>query len=252
MSKERYDFANILFSGPCNLRCPYCIGKEIDQGLNIDNLGEFPLRNLETFIWLLREDRVNQIAITGTNTDPQLYRYEDRLIRYLRQELPEAKLSLHTNGQLAVRKMSTFNLYDRVSLSLPSFNPDIYRAMTGVGRVPDLEQILRLASVPVKISCVINEFNVNDLPNFLYECRRLSIKRLALRQLYGDSRVWELPSGLVPVGEFCGNPVYDYFGMEITYWNFELAESRSINLFSDGTVSHEYLLASVGKGKGED
>jgi hypothetical protein len=24
-----YDFANLLFSGPCNARCPFCIGQQV-------------------------------------------------------------------------------------------------------------------------------------------------------------------------------------------------------------------------------
>jgi len=46
-----YDFANILFSSsgsqPCNARCPYCIGRQIDPRLNADNLSLYPPRNLD-------------------------------------------------------------------------------------------------------------------------------------------------------------------------------------------------------------
>jgi len=30
--------------------------------------------------------------------------------------------------------------------------------------------------------------------------------------------------------------------MEVTWWNFERASSTSLNLFSDGSISAEYLL----------
>jgi hypothetical protein len=32
-----YDFANVLFAEPCNLRCPTCIGRQVDPALNRDN-----------------------------------------------------------------------------------------------------------------------------------------------------------------------------------------------------------------------
>jgi molybdenum cofactor biosynthesis enzyme MoaA len=238
-----YDFANILFAGPCNLRCPTCIGKQIDPALNRNNLDEFPPRNLETFVELLRRHSVRQVVLTGTTTDPQLCRHEARLVLWLRGQLPGVQLSLHTNGQLALKKMDTFNLYDRVALSLPAFDSDIYEKMTGSSRVPDLAAIAQAARVPVKVSCVIDEYNVGRLDVFLARCREIGIRRVVLRQLYGDARRWSLPTRLRRVGEYRHNPVYDYAGMEVTYWRFDATTSTSLNLFSDGTISGEYLLA---------
>jgi molybdenum cofactor biosynthesis enzyme MoaA len=237
-----YDFANILFAGPCNLRCPTCIGRQVDPALNRDNLDEFPPRNLETFVALLRRHGVRQIVFTGTTSDPQIYRHEARLVHWLREQSPGIQLSLHTNGQLALKKMDAFNLYDRVALSLPAFDPDTYEKMTGSRRVPDLAAIVQAARVPVKVSCVIDEHNVGQLDAFLARCREIGVRRVVLRQLYGDTRRWSLPSRLRRVGEYRHNPVYDYRGMEVTYWRFDATTSTSLNLFSDGTISDKYLL----------
>jgi molybdenum cofactor biosynthesis enzyme MoaA len=244
-----YDFANILFAGPCNLRCPYCIGKQVDPALNRNNLDEFPLRNVGAFVTLLRQHRVRQIVLTGTTTDPQLYRYEAQLIRWLREQLPQARLSLHTNGQLALEKIDVLNLYDRVSLSFPSFDPDTYEKMTGSRRVPDLRAILRDARVPVKVSCVITAHNAGQADAFLARCHEIGIRRLVFRQLCGDRRRWDVPSSLTPAGTYRDNPVHDYGGMEVTYWNFDRTTSTSLNLFSDGTISGEYLLAKARTGR---
>jgi molybdenum cofactor biosynthesis enzyme MoaA len=248
MESRTYDFANILFAGPCNLRCPYCIGRQVDPTLNRNNLDEFPLRNLGAFVTLLRRHRVRQVVLTGTTTDPQLYRHEARLIRWLRRLLPEAQLSLHTNGQLAFKKRDTLNLYNRVCLSLPSFDPDTYEKMTGSRRVPNLAAIVEAVQVPVKVSCVINEHNASQLDAFLARCREIGIRRLVLRRLYGDSHRWRLPPRLKQVGLYRNNPVYDYDGMEVTYWCFGVTTSASLNLFSDGTISTEYLLVRAKDG----
>lgn len=237
-----YDFANILLSGPCNLRCPYCIGRQIDPRFNQDALDRFPPRNLEAFAALLRRHGVRQIVLTGTNTDPQCYHHEARLVSWLRGQLPGAQLSLHTNGQLALSKMAVVNLYDRVSLSFPSFDPDTYARMTGVRRVPDLERILREARVPVKVSRVLNEHNAGELDAFLARCRALGIRRVVLRQLYGDTRAWDILPGRPPASTYRNNPVYDVDGMEVTYWRFEDTTSTALSLFSDGTISTRYLL----------
>ena len=86
-----FDFANILFAGPCNARCPYCIGRQIDPRLSVNNLNEFPPRNLDHFIELIIQHEIQQVVFTGTTTDPQLYRHEARLLALLRNRLP----SLH-------------------------------------------------------------------------------------------------------------------------------------------------------------
>jgi molybdenum cofactor biosynthesis enzyme MoaA len=249
MGRHAYDFANILFAGPCNLRCPYCIGKQVDPALNRDNLGEFPLWGLGTFVELLRRHRVRQVILTGTTTDPQLYRHEARLIACLRERLPDAQLSLHTNGQLVLEKMDVFNRYDRATVSFPAFDPDTYERMTGSRRVPDLPAILRAARIPVKVSCVLTEHNAGQVSGFLARCREIGVRRLAFRQLYGDSRRWEILSDLTPVGSYRDNTVYDYGGVEVTYWRFERTSSTSLNLFSDGTISDEYLLTKARPGR---
>jgi hypothetical protein len=157
------------------------------------------------------------------------------------------KLSLHTNGRLALEKMDIFNLYDRVTISLPSFDPHIYRKMIGVPGPPDLAQVLRQARLPVKISCLVTDDNAASVGAFLDTCRSLGIRRAVLRKLYGEGRIWKqlLPGcglALVRRGAFRGSPVYDFEGMEVTLWDFARAQASSINLFSSGEISTRYLL----------
>ena len=130
-----YDFANLLFAGPCNARCYFCIGNEINPALKSNNLDIFPPHNLEAFIKLIWQHQIRQVVFTGTDTDPQLYRHEARLLVHLRKRLPaKTQFSLHTNGRLALRKIETFNQYDRITLSLPSFQPVTQRILLQVHR----------------------------------------------------------------------------------------------------------------------
>jgi hypothetical protein len=108
--------------------------------------------------------------------------------------------------------------------------------------VPDLAAILEAARVPIKVSCVVNEHNADRLDGFLARCHELGIRRVVLRQLYDDPRWWPLPWRLRRIGAYRDNPVYDYRGMEVTFWRFDATASASLNLFSDGTISEEYLL----------
>ena len=78
---------------------------------------------------------IRQVVFTGTTTDPQLYRHEARLLEFLRSQLPPGtQFALHTNGRLALKKMDTFNLYDRVCISFPTFNRRYLREADGRAR----------------------------------------------------------------------------------------------------------------------
>lgn len=242
---QTYDFANVLLAGPCNQRCPYCIGQQVDPALNRDVLDEYPLRNQGLFAALLRQHGVRQIVLTGTNTDPQLYRHEARLIRWLRDRLPDAQISLHTNGQLAMRKMDVLNLYDRATISFPSFDPEVFYQMTLTRRMPDLAAIVRAARIPIKVSCLLTEHNADQVDDFLARCHEIGVRRVVFRREYGSARRWEPLPGRTPARFYRHNPVYDYRGMEVTCWDFRRSSSTALNLFSDGSISDQYLLAGV-------
>lgn len=241
-----YDFANVLFAGPCNRRCPWCIGERLPAAVNAPNLDAFPPKGLDAFVRAVDEHRVRQVVFTGTVTDPQLYRHERALLELLRERLhPETRFSVHTNGALALRKLDTFNAYDKACISLPSFRVDTYEQMMGSRIVPDLGAILAAATIPVKVSCVLDTPNVAELDDFLARCAGLGVRRVVLRRLFGETRRWPVLAERAPAGSFKGNPVYDLDGMEVTYWDFDDASVRSLNLFADGTLGTSYLLSET-------
>jgi pyruvate-formate lyase-activating enzyme len=241
-----YDFANILFAGPCNRSCPFCIGKLVPAEASVDNLDLYPPRGIAELIEVVNREAIREIVFTGTTTDPQLYRHEGRLLTLLRERThPGTRFSVHTNGVRALGRIATFNRYDRACISFPSFDPDVYEKMMGSRRVPDLAGILRAATIPVKVSCVVNEHNVSRMDSFLAACRRIGVRRLVIRKLFGETRRWNILRGLPIKGWFRGNPVLDYAGMEVTFWDFGASECRSINLFSNGTLGTSYLLTQT-------
>jgi len=254
MTTIMYDFANLLFSGPCNARCYFCIGRQLDPALSSHNLDVYPPRNLDAFVALIRAHQIRQVVFTGTNTDPQLYRHEACLLDQLRAQLPaETRFSLHTNGRLALRKIATFNGYDRAAISLPSFDPLTYRKMMGVPEPPDLPEIIRQSTIPIKISCLLTPENTAEVPRFLVRCREMGIRRLVLRKPFGERRSWDKlilidRMALTPRSEYRTNPVYDFLGMEVTLWDFQQSTNKSINLFASGLISSSYQLIMANEG----
>jgi hypothetical protein len=144
-----------------------------------------------------------------------------------------------------LKKLSVFNLYDRAAISFPSFEPGIYEKLMGSRHVPDLARILERATIPVKVSAVVNEHNEQGVEEFLETCRGIGVRRLVLRRLFSDLRPWPSIAGLRAVGQYRGNPVMDFSGIEVTLWSFEAATCRSLNLFADGTPGTSYLLTET-------
>lgn len=235
-------FANILLSGRCNLRCPDCIGRRVSERFKVPNLDRFPLAGLDRFCALLAEQGVFEVSLTGIDTDPQLYRHQARLLDALRRQVPGVRISLHSNGRRALGAMDVFNLYDRACLSVPSFLPATCRLMTGSARVLDVARILERATIPVKVSTLVTEHNLGEVPAILERLGSLGIRRAVLRRLDGDTRPWDLMPGLAPSASFGGNPVYRLGPLEVTVWAFAATTLRCLNLLPDGSVSENYRL----------
>jgi oxygen-independent coproporphyrinogen III oxidase len=241
-----FEFGNILFSGPCNQQCPFCIGHQLEQTPN--NLRLYPLRNIEQFMSAMRDSKSSKVIMTGTRTDPQIYKYEAQLIADLRTALPNVHISLHTNGLLAPAKINVFQQYDSCTISINSFEPDTYRKLHGVKQLPDIAYIRANApNVPIKLSCVLTRDNVHQVESYLERAKQLGIRRLALRHLYNDRERWPIPilDAKQPTNYHQNNPVYDFDGLQVTHWVFDSTSGRSLNLFSDGTLSAEYLLTKA-------
>ena len=245
-TSKPYEFGNILFSGPCNQKCPFCIGHQLLKTPN--NLRKENLENLNEFISAMKDSKTSKIILTGTRTDPQLYKYEESLLNQLRSNLPNIHISLHTNGLLAIPKMKTFRMYDSCTISINSFQPRTYSKLHGVKQMPNLKDILKQApNVPIKLSCVLTEDNIHQVGEYLQIAKDLGIKRIALRHLYGDERRWPIEAfqNKTPIKYHQSNPVYDFDGLQVTHWIFDKTSGRSLNLFSDGTLSDEYLLTKA-------
>lgn len=245
-------FANILFAGPCNAFCPNCIGKQIDSSLSVNNLNTRPLKNLDTFINTLNKTNIKEISLTWTITDPLLYTHQEELIECLRNNIPWSKLSIHTNWRLIKKMPNIFNLYDRAAISIPSFHDDIYQILMGTKGIPNIENIIKLSHIPIKISTLITDINRHDTKNFIELCHQKWVKRLVLRKLFWEKRLLHnlIDIDSIPITytwSFMHNSVYDYNEMEVTLWEFESTENICYNLFSDWTISDTYILQETKK-----
>jgi molybdenum cofactor biosynthesis enzyme MoaA len=245
------DFANLLLGGRCNLRCPACIGQRLPAEERRSTLDSFPPPGLDRFLEELRAHGVRELSLSGTSTDPLLYRHHGALLGRLRAELPGVRLSLHTNGVLALAELPLVRRYDRATVSIPSFDPRPYRRLTGSSRrPPDLARLVAAAGIPIKLSVLCVEENLPELPAIARRCQAIGIRRLVLRRPYGERAPgWEARiRGVLGIetltcrGVHGGNLVYDRGGLELTLWDFGRATLGCLSLLPSGAITSEYLL----------
>lgn len=247
---ENYDFWNILFSGKCNARCPYCIGEKLGEKYPW-NLDIFPPKNLEDFIALIKKYSIKEIIFTWTDTDPLLYHYQKELLEILREQTPDTRISVHTNWFLILRQLATFNLYDKATLSVPSFDEAIFQTMMGTKqKVLDLQSIWEATNIPLKVSRIVSETNntLKETSDYLENISKTRVRRIAFRKLASDTSLWKKEEKILEklwahyTCDYRWNPIYRLWETEITLWSFTKTTSDSINLFSDGSISTTYLL----------
>lgn len=237
-------FGNIHLSGPCNRACYFCIGQHMMALDSLNTLDSWPLPGIEDFIRTCRLHHVSEVNITGTNTDPLLYKHMGKLKALLKESIPGLVFGVRTNGALILKRLEIWELFDKGSISIPSLNRAIYKKMMG-GGVPDLEGIMRLSKFTPKINVVLGPENAGDhLEAFLVELDRIGVKKVNLREPYGQPHVGnplarERESRHVSGRRF-GMPVYLFGNMEIMYWDVHYVEVESVNLYANGRISVDY------------
>jgi MoaA/NifB/PqqE/SkfB family radical SAM enzyme len=237
-------FANIHLSGPCNRACYFCIGQHMMALDPLNNLDTFPLKNLNNFTAQLVQKGINEVNVTGSNTDPLLYKHTLQLKEYLLRYIPNLKFGIRTNGVLALPRFDIMDLYDKGSISVTTFNEDLYVKTMGMGAPPPLTAIVkRFAPRRLKANVVLCPETVQsgDIFNTIDTCLEAGIQVVNFREPYGQPHIGDPCGGKLALERIhLGMPSYDYHGMEVTYWDVHYVEVESINLYANGTISSLY------------
>lgn len=235
-------FGNIHLSGPCNRSCYFCIGQHMMALDPFNNLDVWPLTNIDEFIERCHEHDVREVNLTGTNTDPLLCRHLPELHSYLRGQIPRLIFGVRTNG---VGDLKQLGFFDKGSLTICSFDTDVYRHMMGGNRVPDVREVMRYLP-NLKLNVVLGPENTADDAWDVFQtldmAARLGIARVNLREPYGQPHVGNPfeRAGIEPEGRHLGMPWYRWLGVEVTYWDVHYVEVESVNLYASGVVSVLY------------
>lgn len=236
-------FGNIHLSGPCNRACYFCIGQHMMALDPLNNLDTFPLKNLDAFVEECKKHNITEINLTGSNTDPSLYKHIPELRAYLERHIPNLCLGLRTNG---VAHREVWKYFDKGSISLTSFNKEIYQKTMGCGAPPNVRRILeenKDKDIKVNIVLCPEIVETGDIFDTIYRLDKLGVRTINVREPYGQPHIGDpLAKELSLVSETHGMPTYGRIKSftKVTYWDVHYVEVESVNLYANGEVSTTY------------
>jgi len=212
----------------------------------LNNLDQYPLKGMNEFLSECLEKRIGEINFTGSNTDPLLCKHLPKLIDFFRENIPGVTLGIRSNGVLCKNRPDLWRLFDKGSISVTTFDKELYVKTMGTGLPPDMKMILGLKDMPVKANVVLCPETVaggskSDIWSTLHHLSCMGIKKVNLREPYGQPKIWDPVHGYIPIMKYIfGMPTYMIFGMEVTYWDVHYVEVESVNLYANGNVSVTY------------
>ncbi len=126
----------------CNLRCPYCMPREVygDEAMFLRRSEILSYEEISAVVNLFVSLGVDKVRITGG--EPLLRRDLPHLITALRRNHPDLDLALTTNGVLlaeAAQELAAAGL-DRVTVSLDALDPEI--AVSAADTKVDIDRLL--------------------------------------------------------------------------------------------------------------
>jgi organic radical activating enzyme len=180
-------FANIHLSGPCNRSCYFCIGQHMPAVDEMNTLDTWPLPGMDKFIEEVDSRKIRDIYLTGTNTEPFLFNH----IPKLRELFRNYNLGIRSNGIVPENKWKLWNLFDKASVTICSFDENINRSMMG-GPPPNIRRIVAdNPSMDLKVNIVLGRANTEeeDVITTIHKCGQVGIRRINLREPYGQPHV---------------------------------------------------------------
>lgn len=211
----------------CNLRCTYCMPREI-FGPDHQFLPKEMILSYEEMTKLVKAISglgLQKLRLTGG--EPLLRKDLNLLIRMLRQELSEEMdIAMTTNGILLEKyadKLSKAGL-NRVTVSLDSLDNDIFREMSDTkAEVSDVLDGIKAATdvgLSVKVNCVIRKgVNENQIIPLVEHFRNSEVTLRFIEYMdVGNSNEWRLEE-VIPASEMIAiiNAKYPIKPLEAKY-----------------------------------
>jgi len=258
-NREKYTFANINLLGKCNANCYFCLGKDIDEILSLQNQTQVHFsewKNFERFLKVCKENNIKKLYITGQNTDSLVNKYFEELVEYLKNE--GFLVGIRTNGYLAEQKLDLINkCNDEIGYSIHSLDPETNYKIMGHRDFPNWEYIIPNTKPVNRVAIVVNRYNINEFFDLVkYISKFDNVSYIQARRISTDTRYEEMEEDIKlyeelynkvkreypKLRDFYSAEIFEIYGKEVCFWRTVQTTVNSINYFSDGTLSEEYFV----------
>ena len=258
-NREKYTFANINLLGKCNANCYFCLGKDIDELLSLQNQTQIHFsqwKNFDRFLKVCKENDISKLYITGQNTDALVYKYFEELVEYLKNE--GFLVGIRTNGYLAEQKLDLINkCNDEIGYSIHSLDPDKNYKIMGHRDFPNWEYIIPNTKPVTRVAIVVNRYNIDEFFDLVkYISKFDNVSYIQARRISTDTRYEEMEVDIKlyeelynkvkneypKLRDFYSAEIFEIYGKEVCFWRTVQTTVNSINYFTDGTLSEEYFV----------
>lgn len=252
----RIDYGEILFVGPCNFKCFYCLGHEMHESTKYNTLNTHFSEwiNFESWLKILHDNNVTKLYLSATNSEPLLYQYVSELIDYLQDQ--GFNVGIRTNGSIDTEICNKCK--EEISLSLQSLNPITFKQITGVDLTFDfLENLSKINSDNVRVSIVVNRYNFKEVLSMIESLSNYNLRYIQLRQCYKYYEFSNIEPDIeafdyvlsqlndYPIsGNFNESVIYDVNGTSVSIWRtvFKKSSISSSNYWTNGVITQNNLL----------
>jgi len=184
----------ISVTDKCNMQCKYCMPQDKVQWLNEDGVLKYD--EITRLVSILADLGIEKIRLTGG--EPLLRPNLEDLITSLTEIDGIKSISMTTNGLLLGDKASQLKEsgLDSVNISLDTFRPDRFKAITGIDGLDKVSSAIEAADnigLKPKINTVVirgwNEDEVMDFANFARKTE-ITVRFIEFMPLDG-SGIWQ-------------------------------------------------------------
>ena len=150
----------------CDLACDYCITSDNP----IDRI------SYEKIVLFLKRLNPKRIVISGG--EPLLDAFLLDKLELIRKGLPNAYISLSTNGTISYDYSELEGLIDCIDVSLPTLDPKIYKGMRGYDKlskvINNLEKV-KDCDYDLRLSFMLTKYNYTGLKDVMDYANKLNV-----------------------------------------------------------------------------
>lgn len=259
-------YGELYFTGPCNFKCFYCIGREVHADERVDNamrqhFSQWP--GYKGWKADLHEAGITTVFLSSTVTEPLIYRHLDELVDDLVAEGFAVGLRSNASMLTAATIPTLRKMRAEISLSLQSFDDETHVAITGRHMAMDpvkMFEMLHAAGVRYRTTIVVNTYNEHQVADMLETMEPFAqdITYVQLRRYYSvnHDEEWKTQGAAFdrvkdelvrsnPIHHwFFESPVYAVGPLQVSLWETVFAETsvRSLNYWTNGVRTDRNLL----------